>query len=353
MNALPGGAAPPSRIATLDAVRGVAVMGILLLNIVSFALPAYAYVDPNFAGGAIRLSVENAEKAVERHVASKLGLANEPAAFGICEVVDENMANAARVHAVENGKNISDNLMIAFGGAAPLHAARLCEKLGIDRCIVPRGAGVGSAIGFLKAPFGYEALASKLTRLSRFKSAQVNALLANLRASAEGFVRSGASGRIVCEITAFMRYAGQGWEIPVPLADEPFGDDAAAKLKALFETSYQRFFGRAIEGLDGLEIEIVTWSVKATDVRPAVSRHELTAGKKTSQPATARAVFDPATGVPQTYGIVERDTLCAGDRVAGPAVIVERETSTVVTTSFDAVIQSDGAILLIRKGSQS
>ncbi|TIR21496.1 MAG: hydantoinase/oxoprolinase family protein [Mesorhizobium sp.] len=311
-------------------------------------------LDPdNFAGGAIKLHTTASEQAILRDVGDRLSLNAMATAFGICEVVDENMANAARVHAVENGKNISDNLMIAFGGAAPLHAARLCEKLGIDQCIVPRGAGVGSAIGFLKAPFGYEALASKLTRLSRFKPAEVNALLADLKASAEGFVRSGASGRIVCEITAFMRYAGQGWEIPVPLADEPFGEGAVAKLKDLFETSYQRFFGRAIEGLDGLEIEIVTWSVKATDVRPAVTRHELTTGRKTSEPTTTRAVFDPATGAPQTYGIVERDTLCAGDHVAGPAVIVERETSTVVTTSFDAVIQSDGAILLTRKGSQA
>ncbi|NUS20703.1 MAG: hydantoinase/oxoprolinase family protein [Mesorhizobium sp.] len=311
-------------------------------------------LDPdNFAGGAIKLDMAASEQAILRDVGERLSLNALATAFGICEVVDENMANAARVHAVENGKNISDNLMIAFGGAAPLHAARLCEKLGIDQCIVPRGAGVGSAIGFLKAPFGYEALASKLTRLSRFRPADVNALLADLKASAEGFVRSGAGGRIVCEITAFMRYAGQGWEIPVSLADEPFGDDAVAKLKALFEENYQRFFGRAIEGLDGLEIEIVTWSVKATDVRPAVTRHELTTGSKTSEPTTTRAVFDPATGAPQTYGIVERDALCAGDRVAGPAVIVERETSTVVTTSFDAVVQSDGAILLIRKGSQA
>ncbi|RUX20290.1 hydantoinase/oxoprolinase family protein, partial [Mesorhizobium sp. M2A.F.Ca.ET.042.01.1.1] len=311
-------------------------------------------LDPdNFAGGAIKLDTSASEQAILHDVGERLSLNALSTAFGICEVVDENMANAARVHAVENGKNISDNLMIAFGGAAPLHAARLCEKLGIDQCIVPRGAGVGSAIGFLKAPFGYEALASKLTRLSRFKPAEVNALLADLKASAEGFVRSGDSGRIVCEITAFMRYAGQGWEIPVPLADEPFGDDAVAKLKALFEENYQRFFGRAIEGLDGLEIEIVTWSVKATDVRPAVTPHELTTGRKKSEPTTTRVVFDPATGAPQTYGIVERDTLCVGDRVAGPAVIVERETSTVVTTSFDAVIQSDGAILLTRKGSQA
>ncbi|UCI09611.1 hydantoinase/oxoprolinase family protein [Mesorhizobium sp. B1-1-8] len=311
-------------------------------------------LDPdNFAGGAIRLDTSASEQAIMRDVGERLSLDAMSTAFGICEVVDENMANAARVHAVENGKNISDNLMIAFGGAAPLHAARLCEKLGIDQCIVPRGAGVGSAIGFLKAPFGYEALASRLTRLSRFKPAEVNVLLGDLKASAEGFVRTGASGRIVCEITAFMRYAGQGWEIPVPLADEPFGDDAVAKLKGLFEENYQRFFGRAIEGLDGLEIEIVTWSVKATDVRPVGTRHQLIAGQKTSQPTTTRAVFDAATGAPQTHAIIERETLCAGDRVAGPAVIVERETSTVVTTSFDAVIQSDGAILLIRKGSQA
>lgn len=311
-------------------------------------------LDPdNFAGGAIRLDAPASEQAIMRDVGERLSLDVTATAFGICEVVDENMANAARVHAVENGKNISDNIMIAFGGAAPLHAARLCEKLGIDRCIVPQGAGVGSAIGFLKAPFGYEALASQLSRLSQFKTAEVNALLAELKATAERFVRAGASGKIVSEITAFMRYAGQGWEIPVPLPDEPFGDDAVRKLEGLFRANYERFFGRAIDGLDGLDIEVVTWSVKATDDRPAATRHRLTAGDRTAEPSANRSVFDPATGSAQTYAIVERDTLAAGDRVAGPAVIVERETSTVVTTPFDAVLQSDGAILLVRKGSRA
>lgn len=311
-------------------------------------------LDPgNFAGGSIRLDASAAERAILRDVGERLSLDAMATAFGIGEVVDENMANAARVHAVENGKDIADNVMIAFGGAAPLHAARLCEKLGIDRCIVPQGAGVGSAIGFLKAPFGYEALASRLTRLSRFEAAEVNALLDELKASAESFVRAGASGAIVREITAFMRYAGQGWEIPVPLPDEPFGDDDAAKLKDWFQTHYQRFFGRAIEGLEGLEIEIVTWSVKARDDRPSPTRHELTTGTGRVLPTETRAVFDSATGSVQTYAIVERDTLAAGDRVKGPAVIVERETSTVVTIPFDAIVQDDGAILLIRKGGQA
>src|SRR5262249_53121110 len=181
----------------------------------------------------------------------------------------------------------------------------------------------------------------------------VNALIADLKTSAESFVRVGTSGKIVCAITAFMRYAGQGWEIPVPLPDEPFGDDAVCKLKDWFQTNYQRFFGRAIDGLDGLQIQLVTWSAKATDERPVAAKPQLTGGKRTIQPSVKRAVFDPATGSTQTYAIVERDTLLADDRVNGPAVIVERETSTVVTTSFDAVVQSNGDILLVRRGSQA
>ncbi|RFB81132.1 hydantoinase/oxoprolinase family protein [Methylovirgula sp. 4M-Z18] len=311
-------------------------------------------LDPNnFAGGAIKLDSSASKQAIMRDVGDRLSLDTMSTAFGICEVVDENMANAARVHAVENGKNISDNIMIAFGGAAPLHAARLCEKLGIDRCLVPKGAGVGSAIGFLKAPFGFEALASRVTRLSQFNADAANKLLRGLKASAESFVRAGTSGRIDCEITAFMRYAGQGWEIPVNVPNDMFGDDAAAQLKEWFQASYQRFFGRAIDGLGKLEIEIVTWSVKASNQRPHAVRNQIAAGETAVAAKVKRPVFDPASGSVQTYAIIERETLSSHDRVVGPAVIVERETSTVVTTLFDAVIQTDGTILLIRKGIQA
>ncbi|WP_296746939.1 hydantoinase/oxoprolinase family protein [Mesorhizobium sp.] len=307
-------------------------------------------LDPdNFAGGAIKLSVPNAEAAIAHDVGDRLKLDVRSAAFGICEVVDENMANAARVHAVENGKNISDNIMIAFGGAAPLHAARLCEKLGIDRCLIPPGAGVGSAIGFLKAPFGYEALASKITRLSTFDPAEVNAMLSDLKANAEGFVRAGTDGRILREITAFMRYVGQGWEIPVALPDRAFTQADAAMLKELFRENYARFFGRAIDGLEALEIEIVTWSVKAEDERPAPAHYELTCGDSEAPVPTARAVFDPASGSARSTGILDRTTLRAGERASGPVVIVERETSTVVTSPFDVVMQDDGSLLLVRK----
>ncbi|HVH01666.1 MAG TPA: hydantoinase/oxoprolinase family protein [Amaricoccus sp.] len=307
-------------------------------------------LDPdNFAGGAIRLSVPEAEAAITRDVGDRLKLAALPAAFGICEVVDENMANAARVHAVENGKSISDNVMIAFGGAAPLHAARLCEKLGIDRCLIPPGAGVGSAIGFLRAPFGYEALASTVVRLSDFDAGAANAMLDELKRTAEGFVRAGTDGRIVREITAFMRYVGQGWEIPVTLPDRDFTACDPGGLREAFRDNYARFFGRAIGGLDGLEIEIVTWSVKAQDERPAPQRLAITVGSATAAAPVTRAVFDPARGAALDTGIVERTALAPGARVSGPAVIVERETSTVVTSPFDVVLQDDGTLLLLRK----
>ncbi|TGE01090.1 hydantoinase/oxoprolinase family protein [Methylobacterium nonmethylotrophicum] len=312
-------------------------------------------LDPEaFAGGAIRLSPAVAEAAVRAQVGDPLGLAPVAAAFGIGEVVDETMANAARVHAVENGRDLAGTVMIAFGGAAPLHAARLCEKLEIDLCLVPAGAGVGSAIGFLKAPFGYEAVGSRLFRLSAFDGAGLTAQLAALRETAEGFVRTGTAAPLTREVTAFMRYAGQGWEIPVPLPDRAFADGDAAVLGDLFREHYAGFFGRPVDGLAGLDIEIVTVSVAVRDTPAAPARHALDpVGRPIPAPAARRAVFDPASGAPCDSAVVARDALAPGDRVAGPAVIVERETSTILNPRFDAVLQGDGSLLLVRKEHRS
>jgi N-methylhydantoinase A len=310
-------------------------------------------IDPeSFAGGTMRLDMQAATDAVARDVAAKLSLAPLAAAFGIGEVVDENMANAARVHAVENGKNIADNVLIAFGGAAPLHAARLCEKLGIDICLVPQGAGVGSAIGFLRAPFGYEAVASRLVPLSDFDAGAVNDLIGDLKTTAEGFVRQGSDGEIVSEITAFMRYVGQGWEIPVTLPDRRFATADGALLKDLFRQNYTRFFGRPIDGLEDLEIVVVTWSVKMQDRQGDPERYTLRLAGEPVATAASRPVFDPVGGTMLASAVHDRTQLAAGARIVGPAVIVERETTTVVTSTFDAVIQDDGSILLVRKGAQ-
>jgi N-methylhydantoinase A len=119
-------------------------------------------------------------------------------------------------------------------------------------------------------------------------------MLCELKVTAEGFVRVGTDDLILREITAFMRYVGQGWEIPVTLPDRDFTQADAASFKEAFRKSYARFFGRAIDGLEGLEI--VTWSVKAEDARPAPARHELTRRGGEARALATRAVFDPAAG---------------------------------------------------------
>ena len=215
-------------------------------------------IDPSgFSGGRMALDAEAAAAALRREVAEPLELAVELAALGVSEIVDENMANAARVHAIESGKDARGRTLVAFGGAAPLHAARLAEKLGLDRVLVPSNAGVGSAVGFLRAPIAYEIVRSGLQRLDAFDPAAANALLAAMRGEAEAVVRCGApDARLTETRSAFMRYRGQGHEIAVPLPTKPYAAADAATLRAAFEDAYRRLYSRIIPGV---EIELLSW----------------------------------------------------------------------------------------------
>lgn len=301
----------------------------------------------NFAGGALHLSVDNAASAVARVIGEPLGMDPRTAAFGICEVVDENMANAGRVHAVESGKDIADYTMITFGGGGPLHAARLCEKMGVSRFLVPAGAGVGSAIGFLRAPFGYEAVRSAFVRLAEFEAGQVNALIDDMKAEALSFLRQGMpDGEPNMDCTAFMRYVGQGWEIPVSLPFKAFSNSDTVQFKALFEAAYTVFFGRPIEGPD---VEIVSWSVKASSPLPPVALASQVKASHRAHEVSRRQVFDVVAGGFVDAGIYQRETLQAGARIDGPAIIAERETSTFVSSSFTATVQPDGCLLVVRR----
>ncbi|MFI5400322.1 MAG: hydantoinase/oxoprolinase family protein, partial [SAR324 cluster bacterium] len=167
-----------------------------------------------FAGGRIALEPRRAESAVNEGVGRPLGLAARLAAFGVSEVVEENMANAARVHAVERGKTLGERTLIAFGGAAPLHAARLAAKLGMRRLIVPTGAGVGSAVGFLRAPVAYEVVRSRHMRLDAYDREAAAQVLRGMREEAHAIVRQAAPrGELTETATVDMRYVGQGHEV--------------------------------------------------------------------------------------------------------------------------------------------
>jgi N-methylhydantoinase A len=305
-------------------------------------------IDPaTFSGGKMPLNSGSATRAIAERIGGKLNLAVEHAALGISEVVDENMANAARVHAIESGKDLRPRTLIAFGGAAPLHAARVAEKLGIRHVLVPANAGVGSAVGLLRAPVAYEIVRGRLMRLSGFDADGINHLLAEMRAEAEAIVRRGAPGAVLTERrSAFMRYRGQGHEIAIELPVREFTSADRAVFTASFEDAYRRLYSRPIPGVD---IEILSWVVTVA----APPEGELAApGKvKASKPPPRgrRPVFDPQSGEFIEVPIYWRPDLEPGDAIAGPAVIAENDTSTVVSPLFDARIDRFGYIELKRR----
>ena len=311
-------------------------------------------LDPaGFAGGSIPLYTERATQALDIHIGSKLDMEAVEAAWGVAEMVDENMANAARVHAVENGEDLSEYTMIAFGGAAPLHAARLCEKLGIRRCLIPQGAGVGSAIGFLRAPFSFEANNSVFMQLSSFDPVRVKQLFANMEKEASAFVRScDQDANIKTEYKVYMRYAGQGWEIPVPLTVQHITKPDTADYKACFEREYEQLFARTVAGM---EIEITVWSVNAYTEPPEVRPVEQQGHQRTLETTNTRPLFDPALSTFVNATVAQRDAVKDTTQIIGPAMLTEDETTIIVPSSRDAVACGDGTIVVFAKqdGGQS
>jgi N-methylhydantoinase A len=304
-------------------------------------------IDPeSFAGGKVKLAPEKSGVTIEAAIGERLGLSPSMAAFGIIEMVDENMANAARVHAIERGQVVGDHTIIAFGGAAPLHAARLAEKLGIDRVIVPTNAGVGSAVGFLRAPIAYEVVRSRYITLQDFDAAQANALLAAMSAEAHDVVRAGAGDAALVETRlAYMRYRGQGHEITVALPNRDLRVDDTTMLKERYEQAYAALFSRIIPGA---EIEILTW---ATTVSTKSSTPDALAAVGDAPAVAAegvRAVYDPVSEAEIEAPLYRRDRLAAGMRLPGPALIVEDETSTFVAPGFDAALNGAGYIIMTR-----
>ena len=304
-------------------------------------------IDPAyFAGGSIKLSPDKAGAAVDKAVGTPLGLKRLDAAFGVSEIVEENMANAARVHAVERGKELQDRTMIAFGGAAPIHAARLAEKLGIRRVLVPSGAGVGSAVGFLMAPVAYEVVRSRYVQLDddKFDPAYVNALFAEMRAEAEAVVKAGApEARLVEKRTADMRYRGQGHEITVDLPRGAFDRASRDRLIKLYEDGYATTFGRTIPGLG---VEIMNWTLRLAAEQAAVPKIAPQPADLASKARGSRPVYDAADQDMKDVSVYHRADLTIGSFVPGPAVIAEDETTTIVPKSFAARISPIGAILL-------
>ena len=308
-------------------------------------------LDPElFAGGSMRLDEGRARAAMEAVVASAIASPATTAAAGVVEIVDENMANATRVHASDHGDEIESRTLIATGGAAPLHAGRIARKLGIDTVVIPAGAGVGSAHGFLKAPVAYEAVASHVISLKSFDAGAINAVFARLRAEARDIVGLGVGyGEVVERRYADMRYRGQGHDLSVELPTRDYDAGDGAAFAELFERTYRRVYNRAIPGL---AVEALTWTLVLSRAPPARA-DDADIAEPAATDARAEGVreaFDADLGAFVEASVYRRADLPPGARFSGPAVVVEDQTTTFVPSAYDGAISRHGHIILTRRG---
>lgn len=307
-------------------------------------------IDPErFAGGEVKLNKTLSIDAVSKAIGSKLNVSTEVAASGIAQIVDENMSNVAGVHAIELGKDQKDRSIIAFGGAAPLHACQLAEALGIQRIIIPTSAGVGSAIGFLRANIAYEVAKSSYIDLNNFRADAINNLFQDMYNEANAVVSLGAkTSELKQTRTVFMRYKGQGHEIAVPIENREMNTKDGETLFKAFEIEYQRLFGRIIPNLS---VEAMTWALALGTDRPLPQSQSLIKTNTEIKSKKLQTIFNTKTNKSEDISIFNRDNLKVGDKIQGPALIIEDETSTYVSDQFAAYINNLKYIELIAKGA--
>jgi N-methylhydantoinase A len=290
------------------------------------------YVDErSFLGGDFALDRPAAQSAMAR-LADKLGISVERCAFGIHDMVNESMAEAAAMQATDSGVDPRALPMIAFGGAGPVHAYGVARKLGIRKLICPLGAGVTSAIGLLGAPVAADLSTSLPMAVPAWNPAAVREVLQSLAAQGREVVLASnvADEDIHFSYTVDMRHVGQGHEISVAL---PEGDPADAgfldELLTRFHAAYARLYGRNVSGT---EAEVITWRIRASGPKGEVAADRMRSGKQTRSDARKgnRPVFFAEAGGYVDTPVYDHYALVPGVEVQGPAIVEQRESTVVV-----------------------
>jgi len=304
-------------------------------------------IEPGrFAEGRLAIDIGAARTALASGVGQAMGLDAMQAAQGVSEIVDENMAAAGRMHAVESGKDLSARVIIAFGGNGPLHATRVARRAQVDRILIPRDPGVGSAVGFLFAPVSFEIIRSRYGTLEALDLNGLNAFFDAMIHEAQTVVRAGApEGLLVRRRQAFMRYHGQGHEIEIPLPDRALDDNDIPDMRRAFEAEYSRQFSRAVPGM---EIEILNWALEVSSEPQMLERYPEVASKQRARSSEHRRILCDVTGEWRAAEIHDRDALGPGDYLDGPALIVEPQTTTFVSADFSARVDGVNNIWLLR-----
>lgn len=307
--------------------------------------------SPSLAGGTLALDRQAAASAIGRTVAAPLGIEVDYACLGIVEMVDEAMASAANIHCVEAGVDPAGRTLIAFGGAGPVHVAGVARRLGIADVVVPYDAGVGSAVGFLRAPVSYDVVRTRHVVLADYSPQEAAALVEELAADILEVVRPAAPrASFDRHVVVSMRYVGQGHEIPVTLDPKTLAAATGADLRAMFEDAYAGLYGAPQVGL---EVELLTWRVGMVERRqPAVPHPRPDASPRPASPVGEVEQADPATGRRAAVDVYDWHRLEAGMAIAGPAIVAGEDTS--VNVPAGGTCRLDGARnLWIRLGASA
>jgi N-methylhydantoinase A len=310
------------------------------------------YLDPNyFLGGTMSLNLDAAREAIEREVAKPLDTTVTEAAFGIHDLINETMAAAAKTHIAEKGGNPNVVTVAAFGGAGPVHAYGLARKIGAPRVIVPPLAGVGSALGFFTAPVAFDLVRSHRVSLENADFNDIEKLLAELEKEASAILQqSGQAEGISFFRSIDMRFVGQGAETNMPIANKDFNQWDKSEIRALFDETYQRLYGRTYPDT---MVEFITFKVRAALPERPFRIPPLSPGAKTLQDCIKgeRRAYSLAQKEFIPFTVIDRLKLFPGAEIEGPAIIEERESTTVVGEDARAKVDDYGFVWITFKGT--
>ena len=295
------------------------------------------YINPDyFAGGSIKLQAGVAARAIEERVARPLGLSLEDAAWGIHAIVNTNMELATRVVSIERGRDPRDLTLVAFGGSGPVHGCRLAQALGIPHIVLPASAGVTAAIGLLATEVRFDVARTYVRRLDAVDGAALDAMYDEMSAQAIAVVQESAvAGDVMVARSADARYVGQGYEVTVPIPRGRLDAAALARVQASFHEVYAARYGYANPAEP---VEVVTWKLSAVGGSPRIALAK--AGARAAdlrRKATRRAYFPEARGYTDTP-VYDRYELAAGTSLTGPAIVEERESTTVLPPGVTATV---------------
>lgn len=300
-----------------------------------------------FAEGRLKIDPQLAEKALENSIGKPLEIPPKEAAFAVSEIVDENMAAAGRMHAVESGKDLGQRVMIAFGGNGPLHATRVARRAQVKRILIPHDPGVGSAVGFLFAPVSFEIIRSRYATLNTLETDGLNRFFNEMEAEAKAVVRAGEpSGGLSRRRVAFMRYHGQGHEIEITLPDRELQSSDKVEMRRAFEDEYSRQFSRSVPGMT---IEILNWGLSLASQPPELARTPSAPEPTKVKAKETTTIHCDVSGTSTQAAIYDRAYLPVGAHIPGPALIIEPQTTTLVSVDFFADLDGAGNIWLTQK----